>query len=42
MLYPEEEALVCPASAFSFSKLGGLNAYLSPEMKSTGKSHWFR
>lgn len=39
VLYPEEKKIVyvkCPA--FSFSKLRGLDAYLSPEMKSTGEA----
>ena len=39
VLYPEEKKRVyvkCPA--FSFSKLRGLDAYLSPEMKSTGEA----
>ncbi len=38
-LYPEEKKrcyVKCPA--FSFSKLKGLDAYLSPEMKSTGEA----
>ena len=30
--------MVCQAPAFSFSKLQGLDAYLSPEMKSTGEA----
>ena len=39
MLYPDEK--VCyyvKAPAFSFRKLRGLDAYLSPEMKSTGEA----
>ena len=38
-LYPEEKKrwyAKCPA--FSFSKLSGMDAYLSPEMKSTGEA----
>ena len=38
-IYPEEKKrwyVKCPA--FSFSKLKGLDAYLSPEMKSTGEA----
>ena len=30
--------MVCKSSSFSFSKLNGLDAYLSPEMKSTGEA----
>lgn len=38
-LYPEEKKRwYAKAPAFSFSKLGGLDAYLSPEMKSTGEA----
>ncbi len=39
VLYPEEKARwYAKAPAFSFSKLRGLDAYLSPEMKSTGEA----
>ncbi len=39
MLYPEEKKrYYAKAPAFSFSKLRGLDAYLSPEMKSTGEA----
>ena len=39
MLYPEEKKRwYAKAPAFSFSKLRGLDAYLSPEMKSTGEA----
>ena len=39
MLYPEEKKrYYAKAPAFSFSKLKGLDAYLSPEMKSTGEA----
>ncbi len=39
MLYPEEKKRwYVKAPAFSFSKLRGLDAYLSPEMKSTGEA----
>lgn len=38
-LYPEESRRWCvKAPAFSFSKLKGMDAYLSPEMKSTGEA----
>ncbi|MCQ2523492.1 MAG: carbamoyl-phosphate synthase large subunit [Lachnospiraceae bacterium] len=38
-LYPEESKRWCvKAPAFSFSKLKGMDAYLSPEMKSTGEA----
>lgn len=37
--YPKEkEKWYVKAPAFSFSKLGGMDAYLSPEMKSTGEA----
>lgn len=35
---PEKERKYVKAPAFSFSKLSGLDAYLSPEMKSTGEA----
>ena len=35
---PEKERWYVKAPAFSFSKLRGLDAYLSPEMKSTGEA----
>ena len=39
VLYPEEKKRwYAKAPAFSFSKLRGLDAYLSPEMKSTGEA----
>ena len=39
MLYPDEKnRYYAKAPAFSFSKLRGLDAYLSPEMKSTGEA----
>lgn len=39
MLYPEEKKrYYAKAPAFSFAKLRGLDAYLSPEMKSTGEA----
>ena len=39
MLYPDEQKrYYAKAPAFSFSKLRGLDAYLSPEMKSTGEA----
>ena len=39
MLYPDEQKRwYVKAPAFSFSKLRGLDAYLSPEMKSTGEA----
>ncbi len=34
----EKERFYVKAPAFSFSKLGGMDAYLSPEMKSTGEA----
>ena len=38
-LYPDEKTrYYAKAPAFSFSKLRGLDAYLSPEMKSTGEA----
>lgn len=38
-LYPEEkERYYVKVPAFSFSKLNGMDAYLSPEMKSTGEA----
>ena len=38
-IYPKEkEKWYVKAPAFSFSKLNGLDAYLSPEMKSTGEA----
>ncbi|MFR5865085.1 MAG: hypothetical protein ACLUFV_07900 [Acutalibacteraceae bacterium] len=38
-LYPKErERYYVKAPSFSFSKLGGMDAYLSPEMKSTGEA----
>ena len=38
-LYPEEKKrYYAKAPAFSFSKMRGLDAYLSPEMKSTGEA----
>ena len=38
-LYPKEkERFYVKAPAFSFSKLHGMDAYLSPEMKSTGEA----
>ncbi len=39
MLYPSEKSKwYVKAPAFSFSKISGLDAYLSPEMKSTGEA----
>ena len=39
VLYPDEQKrYYAKAPAFSFSKLRGLDAYLSPEMKSTGEA----
>ncbi|MBR3295817.1 MAG: carbamoyl-phosphate synthase large subunit [Clostridia bacterium] len=39
MLYPKEkDRWYVKVPAFSFSKIGGLDAYLSPEMKSTGEA----
>ncbi len=38
-LYPEERKRYCvKVPAFSFNKLRGMDAYLSPEMKSTGEA----
>ncbi len=38
-VYPKEaERYYVKVPAFSFSKLGGMDAYLSPEMKSTGEA----
>lgn len=38
-IYPEEsKRWCCKVPAFSFSKLKGMDAYLSPEMKSTGEA----
>ncbi len=38
-IYPEEKKRWCvKAPAFSFSKLKGMDSYLSPEMKSTGEA----
>ncbi|MBR6407487.1 MAG: carbamoyl-phosphate synthase large subunit [Clostridia bacterium] len=38
-IYPKEKArCYVKAPAFSFSKLSGMDAYLSPEMKSTGEA----
>ena len=37
-LAPESGRHYVKAPAFSFSKLSGLDAYLSPEMKSTGEA----
>ena len=38
-LYPEEsKRWYCKAPVFSFAKIRGLDAYLSPEMKSTGEA----
>ena len=30
--------MVCKSTCFSFSKISDLDAYLSPEMKSTGEA----
>ena len=39
MIYPEEKKRwYVKAPAFSFAKLNGMDAYLSPEMKSTGEA----
>ncbi len=39
VIYPEEKKMwYVKAPAFSFSKLKGMDAYLSPEMKSTGEA----
>ena len=35
---PEKESWYVKAPAFSFAKLNGMDAYLSPEMKSTGEA----
>ena len=35
---PEKKRWYCKVPVFSFSKLSGLDAYLSPEMKSTGEA----
>ncbi|MCR5369453.1 MAG: carbamoyl-phosphate synthase large subunit [Clostridium sp.] len=37
-LPPAEDKWYVKAPAFSFAKLGGMDAYLSPEMKSTGEA----
>ena len=38
-LYPEEKKRwYCKAPVFSFKKINGIDAYLSPEMKSTGEA----
>ena len=38
ILPPQKQKWYVKAPAFSFSKLGGIDAYLSPEMKSTGEA----
>ena len=38
MLLPEKKRWYVKAPAFSFAKLTGMDAYLSPEMKSTGEA----
>ena len=39
MIYPKEKKRwYVKAPAFSFAKLNGMDAYLSPEMKSTGEA----
>ena len=38
MVPPEKEKWYVKAPAFSFAKLNGMDAYLSPEMKSTGEA----
>ena len=38
VMAPEKEKWYVKAPAFSFSKLRGMDAYLSPEMKSTGEA----
>lgn len=38
MIYPEAQRYYVKAPAFSFAKLTGMDAYLSPEMKSTGEA----
>ena len=35
---PEKQRWYCKVPVFSFSKLSGMDAYLSPEMKSTGEA----
>ncbi|MCR4586734.1 MAG: carbamoyl-phosphate synthase large subunit [Lachnospiraceae bacterium] len=37
-IFPEKESWYVKAPAFSFEKLNGMDAYLSPEMKSTGEA----
>lgn len=37
-ILPEKESWYVKAPAFSFEKLNGMDAYLSPEMKSTGEA----
>ena len=37
-VYPEKDFHYVKAPAFSFEKLNGMDAYLSPEMKSTGEA----
>ena len=39
--WPEKDCYFVKAPAFSFEKLGGMDAYLSPEMKSTGEAIGF-
>jgi len=38
MIHPEAQRFYVKAPAFSFAKLTGMDAYLSPEMKSTGEA----
>lgn len=38
MIFPEKSRWYVKAPAFSFEKLAGMDAYLSPEMKSTGEA----
>ena len=38
MIVPEKKRWYAKAPAFSFSKLSGMDVYLSPEMKSTGEA----
>ncbi len=38
MILPEKDFRYVKAPAFSFAKLNGMDAYLSPEMKSTGEA----
>ena len=38
LILPEKETWYVKAPAFSFAKLNGMDAYLSPEMKSTGEA----